>query len=95
MRLSRRNSVDVNQAAIVKVLRAAGATVYCAGKPVDLIVGYRGCNFLVEVKNPEGGRTTGEQAEFFASWRGQVAIVRTEAEALAVIGIKPKGEVAA
>jgi hypothetical protein len=82
---------DINEPRIVKVLRAAGASVTLLDEPVDLLIGYRGCNFLADVKNPDGAdRVTGKQTEFIATWVGQVAIVRTEAEALAVIGISTR-----
>jgi hypothetical protein len=43
--------VDKNQAEIVKALRDAGAYVWIIGLPVDLLVGYKGHSFLVEVKD--------------------------------------------
>ena len=39
---------DVNEKLIVDFMRKAGASVYIAGLPVDLIVGYRGQTHLVE-----------------------------------------------
>jgi len=80
---------DRNQAEIVAALRAAGASVRTihrigSGLP-DLLVGYRGRNYLLEIKSP-AGTLTPDETEFFQSWRGQVAIVRTPTEALAAIG---------
>ena len=43
--------VDANQIQIVSALRAAGAYVWIIGLPVDLLVGYKGHTFLVEVKS--------------------------------------------
>lgn len=37
-------------------------------------------------KGERGGKLTPEQEEFFATWRGQKAVVRTAAEALQVVG---------
>lgn len=75
--------VDKNQGDIMTALRARGATVYVLAKPVDLAVGYRGVNLLLEIKNPErmnrSRRTahTEAQMEFFKTWRGQVASTET------------------
>ena len=86
--------VDANQSAIVKALRDAGATVQPlhtvgSGCP-DLRVGYRGRNWLLEVKDlnaPKSDRKLNpNQVEWHAGWKGQCAMVETEEAALAVIG---------
>ena len=82
---------DRNQPEIVAALRAAGYDVMFIGKPVDLLAAKNGVNFLLEVKVPKakgerGGKLTPEQEEFFATWRGQKAVVRTVEEALQVVG---------
>ena len=43
--------VDANQKQVVSALEAADATVEVIGKPVDLLVGFRGRFFLMEVKD--------------------------------------------
>jgi hypothetical protein len=43
--------VDKNQSEIVSALRAAGAFVWIIGLPVDLLVGFDGQTYLVEVKD--------------------------------------------
>jgi hypothetical protein len=78
---------DPNQAEIVKALRAVGATVDIIGEPLDLLVGYRGKNYLLEVKKDEKAALQPSQEEFFATWRGQRAKVTTIHEALAAIGL--------
>ena len=42
--------VDANQQAIVAALRAAGCYVWIIGLPVDLLIGYKGHTFLMEIK---------------------------------------------
>lgn len=80
--------VDSNQREIVINLRAAGASVahlHTLGKGVpDLLVGWRGSNFLLEVKSPNGQLTKSEK-DFCEHWHGQVAVVKTWEEALLVI----------
>jgi len=62
--------VDANQEAIVSALRAAGAYVWIIGLPVDLLVGYKGHTFLMEIKDGPKKRLTKLQADFFESWAG-------------------------
>ena len=62
--------VDANQIQIVSALRAAGAYVWIIGLPVDLLVGYKGHTFLVEIKSTSKQRLTGLQADFFENWMG-------------------------
>lgn len=86
------NKQDANADVIVSALRAAGCIVrfvqftYASGCP-DLLVGFRGMTYLLEVKGPRG-RLSKEQAEFIAEWAGgPVAVVRTVDEALAAVGL--------
>ena len=87
--------VDENQPEIVTALRACGATVWIIGQPVDLLVGYRGFNYLLEIK--DGKKTasrrkhTPAQVEFFKTWKGQKATVKTQDEALRAIGAIKNG----
>jgi hypothetical protein len=78
--------VDANQKAVIDALKRIGCDVYSIGLPVDLVVGYRAKNFLVEVKNPLGrNRLTQEQKDFISSWRGQVRVVRSADEAIRLV----------
>ena len=61
---------DANEAAIVKALRDAGAYVWIIGLPVDLLVGYNGHTFLVEIKNGPKKKLTKLQEGFFIGWKG-------------------------
>ena len=83
MRLRART--DENQREIVAALRKAGrsvVTLHQVGKGVpDLLVGYRGQNFLLEIKVP-GGDLTDDQIEFEQTWRGDVIVARSPAEAI-------------
>jgi hypothetical protein len=88
--MRRRARIDANQPLIVKALREAGRTVRILsplgdGIP-DLLVGYNGANFLLEVKDPakklSQRKLTDDEQDFFDSWVGQRAIVETEEEAL-------------
>jgi hypothetical protein len=62
--------VDANQAAIVEALRKAGAYVWVIGLPVDLLVGYKGHTWLIEIKRDSKARLTPLQADFFKNWMG-------------------------
>jgi len=92
--MRRAGRVDANQAGIVAALRKAGATVQILaavgdGCP-DLLAGYRGGNWLLEVKDgmqpPSGRLLTPAQREWHRTWRGQKVVVESVAEALQAIG---------
>ena len=80
--------VDANQTQIVSALRAVGAYVWIIGLPVDLLVGYKGHTFLVEIKTDSKKRLTGLQADFFESWSGStLARINCPEAALRMIGV--------
>jgi len=83
--------IDHNQPEIVAALRAAGATVqhlHEVGKGCpDLLVGFRGVNYLLEIKNPNTkGKLTPAEAGWHLMWCGSSMIVNSIDEALAAIG---------
>jgi hypothetical protein len=79
---------DANQEAIVKALRDAGAYVWIISLPVDLLVGYKGHSFLVEIKTDARKRLTALQADFFENWSGStLARVDSPEAALRMIGV--------
>jgi hypothetical protein len=80
--------VDANQDQIVSALRAAGAYVWIIGLPVDLLVGYKGYSFLMEIKSTPKKRLTKLQADFFENWMGGTLCRVDNAEsALRMIGV--------
>lgn len=82
--MRRAAKVDVNQSGIVTALRKAGCDVDIIGLPVDLLCGFKGRNWLLEVKQ-SGGRLTKGQKDFIATWRGQVRVVRSAEEAVRIV----------
>jgi len=83
----RAKAVDRNQAEIVGHLRGAGATVQdlsgVGGGCPDLLVGFRGRNFLLEIKTPDPeSKLNALQNEWHMAWTGHAAVVRTPEEAL-------------
>ena len=83
---------DENELGIVCALLYVGASVYTLDKPVDLLVGFNGIDFQMEVKNgaqpPSWQRKTDDQVAHIAAWRGrEVIVVTTIHEALKAIGI--------
>lgn len=85
--------VDANQSAIVAAFRKAGASVqplHMVGQGCpDLLVGFRGRNLAVEVKDgskpPSARKLTADEAEWHEAWRGQVCVVNDEDEALGLL----------
>ena len=85
--------VDDNQAEVVKDLRKLGVTVQHLhtvgmGCP-DILCGYRGRNFLVEIKDgakvPSARKLTLMEERWHEQWRGQVMIGETAEEIFAAI----------
>ena len=102
MGLSYPRKRDGNEREIVAALRAAGASVSHlsdAGVP-DLLVGYLGETYLLEVKETGQGQNkrramggegdlTPSQVKWWSTWIGRPAVVvRTVDEALAAIGAR-------
>ncbi len=85
--------IDANQTSVVEALRAAGASVQslaATGKGCpDLLVGYAGINYLMEVKDgnkvPSAQKLTIDQEHWHGVWKGAVHIVKTENEALKIL----------
>lgn len=82
--------VDANQQAIIETLRQIGASVQPLhnvgqGCP-DLMVGYRGINYLMEIKANDGKTLTPDQLVWHGDWRGTVFVVHSVDEALQTIG---------
>lgn len=85
---------DGNHREVMEALRAAGATVKSAhavgmGFP-DLVVGFRGVNHLMEVKDgslPLSRRQLTEMEQrFHDEWQGPCVVVNSAEEALKAIG---------
>ena len=84
---------DANQGLIVNALRQAGASVQSlapVGKGCpDLLVGYEGINYLMEVKDgnkvPSAQKLNIEQEHWHSVWKGAVHTVKSETEALKIL----------
>lgn len=77
---------DADSDAVVRQLRGIGASVFVSGRPLDLIVGFRGVTMLVEVKakpgvrggtSKSGQRLRESQEKFIAEWKGAAPLVVT------------------
>lgn len=87
--------VDDNQQEIVKALRKAGASVYITSNVgcgfVDVVIGFRGTNYLFEIK--DGSKPTSRQKltedeqKFFDNWNGTAHVIKNVDEALKTIGV--------
>jgi hypothetical protein len=96
----RRAKADDNQPEIVAALRGIGATVEhlhrVGGGCPDLLVGWRGGNHLIEVKDgakaASDRKLTPAQVDWHDGWKGSAFVVTSVDEALAAIGAKDKGD---
>lgn len=83
-----RRRVDRNQAEIVRSLREYGCSVqhlHIIGKGCpDLLVGYDGRNYLIELKSP-GGKLTASEIEWGKNWQGQILVAYAIEEILTFI----------
>ena len=86
-------SVDINQKEIVDALKQIGCSVVVIGTPVDLLVGYRKHNFLVEVKAPGAKPRKDQEAQrqFLKDWKGQARQLSTVDEAIRLVTRAYKG----
>jgi len=93
--MRRAAKVDFNQREVVAALRGAGATVqllHAVGEGCpDLLVGYRGGNYLLEVKDGSKPlskqKLTPQQEAWHRDWRGHRVVVNSPEAALAAIGV--------
>lgn len=88
--MRRVTKLDLNHVAIMHALRDVGASVIDLSKVgsgcPDLLVGYRGHTWLIEVKSTRG-RLTPAQKTVHAEWNGfPIAVVKTVEEAWLLIG---------
>lgn len=89
------SKVDDNQPEIVKFLRKLGASVqplHTIGKGCpDIVVGFRGQNWLVEIKDgskaPSQRRLTTDEGKWRAAWVGQYAVVECTDDCLSLLSI--------
>jgi hypothetical protein len=87
--------VDANQREVVAALRGANASVqllHAVGEGCpDLLVGYKGLNMLLEVKDgskpPSAQKLTPQQEIWHRDWRGHRVVVNSPEAALAAIGV--------
>ena len=93
--MRRAAKVDANQREVVVALRGAGASVqllHAVGEGCpDLLVGYKGLNMLLEVKDgskpPSAQKLTPQQEIWHRDWRGHRVVVNSTEAALAAIGV--------
>lgn len=83
--MRRNGRVDGNHPEIVKALRQAGMSVAITsglgGGFPDLVVGWRGVNVLLEVKDgtkpPSARALTADEKDWHAKWGGQISVVES------------------
>lgn len=79
---------DTNQPEIVEALRAVGAKAYIIGKPLDLLIAFRGVFYIIEVKSPGEKLSVSQQRTVLEMWDAgcMVNVVYDVDEALKAIG---------
>ncbi len=93
--------IDGNQNAVVEKLRRLGITVAITsalgdGFP-DLVVGWRGRNVLIELKDPaqpeSKRKLTEDEKKFRDNWRGEVYTALNAGDVLHILGYVFYGEI--
>lgn len=88
--MRRKGRIDANQPEVVEHLRAHGMSV-CILSPMgkgipDLLVGCRGVNVLIELKDgskrPSEQKLTTDEADWHRDWRGQICVANSREAAL-------------
>lgn len=87
---------DANQDQIIADLRrsdigASVAVTHQLGNGVpDIVVGFRGENFLIEIKDgskpPSARRLTPDEKDFHMGWQGQIDVANDLDDVLRIIG---------
>jgi hypothetical protein len=86
---------DANEKEIVKALRAAGAYVHVGG-PFDILVGYKGTWWIVEIKDgakrPSQRKLTKDEMVFITEVknRAPIHLIESVEQALEMIGVTDK-----
>jgi len=92
--MRRAAKIDANQKQIVKSLRQLpGVSVAITSQLgegfVDIIVGRKGFNWLIELKDgskpPSARKLTEDEQEFFDNWTGQIAVCNSFEEVFNLI----------
>jgi hypothetical protein len=91
--MRRASKVDDNQAAVVAALRKIGCSVQSLAAVgsgcVDLLVGFAGDEWLIEVKDgskpPSARKLTPDEATWHSQWQGRVYIVESAEQAIAIV----------
>lgn len=87
---------DANQSELVKQIRKLpGVTVkhtHIVGDGfTDLAVGFRGINYLFEVKDPKkppsARKLTPDEEKFHAEWTGSIHVVETIDDVIKILGL--------
>ena len=84
---------DANHAELVGVARVLGASVLdladVGSGCGDILLGILGRNVIVEIKDgskpPSARRLAPQEVEFHESWRGEIAIVKSTREMIALV----------
>ncbi len=85
--------VDANQSEVVDALRKIGASVtpthQIGNGFVDLVCGFRGKNYLFELKDgtkpPSARKLTDDEAIWFGTWKGEAHVVESAEQAIAIL----------
>jgi hypothetical protein len=83
--------IDSNHAQIVKDLKCIpGVSVHSVAQLkrfCDIVVGFRGKNYLFEIKKNKKSKLTDGEKVFSDHWTGQINVITCTSDALYIMGI--------
>ena len=89
--MRRKARVDNNQKELVNFAKQHGCTIahlHTLGRGIpDLLIGYQGRNYLVEIKSSENGTLTNDEKTFFDSWRGDAAVITNKKDLIRLLDL--------
>lgn len=84
---AKRDKVESEIRAALETIPGLSVAVISAKAIPDLLLGWQGVNYLIEVKS-KGGKLTPDQVQFHTEWNGQIAVCKTLEEVLEVLNIE-------
>lgn len=82
---ARRDKVELDVVKQLRSISGISVEVISIKNVGDLLIGFRGVTYLIELKS-KGGKLTDGQKQFHNEWTGQHAICTTLEDILKVIG---------
>ena len=89
--MRRKARLDSNQRELVAFAKKHGATVthlHPLGRGIpDILIGYRGRNYLIEIKSSEKSKLSEDEQTFFNNWRGSASVITSKIDLIRLLDL--------